>query len=235
MTNAEAAKTDFFNKDMAERYDDRNSKLAPISDCMHFLTRLVLRDLPEKSKVLCVGVGTGAEIISLAKAFPKWTFVGVDPSADMLTVGRERMKSAGFADRCEFVHGYVHDVKKKAEFDLVVSFLVGHFVKRAERLAFYQGMSDRLKPEGMLVNAEISSDLNSVSFPALLHGWEGVQELMGGTPESLATLPKMLREMLTVLPPNETEELLRESGIETPTRFFQALMISAWYGYRRRL
>lgn len=235
MTTLETPKTDHFNKDAAERYDARNSKLAAISDCMHFLTRLILRDLPERARVLCVGVGTGAEILSLAGAFPKWTFVGVDPSSDMLAVGRERMKAAGFSDRCDFVQGYVHDIKTGAEFDLVVSFLVGHFVKRPERLAFYQGMSDRLKPDGILVNAEISSDLNSVSFASLLHGWEGVQELMGATPESLEALPKMLREMLTVLPPNETEELLKESGIETPTRFFQAFMISAWYGYKRRL
>ena len=53
---------------------------------------------------------------------------------------------------------------------------------------------------------------------------------MGATPESLAALPAQLRDVLAVLPPAETETLLRQSGIETPVRFFQAFMISGWYG-----
>ncbi|MGE0763738.1 MAG: hypothetical protein AB7N80_10715 [Bdellovibrionales bacterium] len=64
----------------------------------------------------------------------------------------------------------------------------------------------------------------------MLKGWEQVQTLMGGTMESLAMLPKQLQEALTVLPPSETEALLRQSGIHLPIRFFQALMICGWYG-----
>ena len=51
---------------------------------MHFLIGLVLKELPTDARILCVGVGTGAEIFSLAEEYPEWTFVGVDPSADML-------------------------------------------------------------------------------------------------------------------------------------------------------
>jgi SAM-dependent methyltransferase len=77
---------DFFNREASRAYDDKNSKLAPISENMHFLIRLVLKGLPPRSRVLCVGVGTGAEILSLFRAFPDWTFLGVDPSAEMLKV-----------------------------------------------------------------------------------------------------------------------------------------------------
>jgi tRNA (cmo5U34)-methyltransferase len=42
----------------------------------------------------------------------------------------------------------------------------------------------------------------------------------------------MLRSVLFVHPPRETERLLRESGIPVPVRFFQAFMIHAWYGRR---
>ena len=34
--------SNFFNQEMADSYDERNSKLAAISDNMHFLVRLVL-------------------------------------------------------------------------------------------------------------------------------------------------------------------------------------------------
>lgn len=60
-----------FSGDAAQRYDEKNRKLAPISNGLHFLMSLVLRDLPERSRLLCIGAGTGAEILSLAQVFPK--------------------------------------------------------------------------------------------------------------------------------------------------------------------
>lgn len=224
------SKPDFFNKDLSRVYDERNQRLAPLSDGMHFLIRLLLQDLPARARVLCVGVGTGAEILSLSREFPEWTFVGVDPSAPMLEVCRERLEAAGVMGRCELLHGYVHDVASGESFDAALSILVAHFVPRADRPGFFQNMTNRLRPGGVLVNAEISCDLEGPEFPVMLKHWEHVQTLMGGTPETLAKLPQQLREVLTVLPPAETERLLRESGIARPVRFFQAFMISAWSG-----
>lgn len=222
--------TDFFNKEAAQRYDERNSKLSRISDCLHFLTGLALKDLPAQARILCVGVGTGAEILSLAQTFPGWTFVGLDPSQNMLDVCRERMNDAGLGDRCEFVHGFIQDLPSQKPFDAAVSILVAHFIKLDERLAYFQNITQHLRSGGYLVNAEISFDLNSPQFPTMLKGWEQVQTMMGATPESLATLPKQLREMLTVLPPEKTEALLRQSGISQPVSFFRAMMICGWFG-----
>ncbi len=222
--------TDFFNNEAAGRYDERNNKLSDISGCLHFLITLALKDLPVRSRVLCVGVGTGAEILSLSRAFPEWTFVALDPSIAMLDICRERLKDADVADRCEFVHGHTQDLPSAPDFDAALSILVAHFVKHDDRLNFFRQMTDRLKSGGYLINAEISFDLNSAEFPSMLKNWEAVQTLMGATPESLATLPEQLKELLTVLPPSETESLLRQSGIDLPVRFFQALMICAWYG-----
>ena len=132
-----------FNREIADAYDRRNSALAPISDGLHFLLRLVLEDLPADARVLCVGVGTGAEILSLARAYPGWSFVGVDPSEDMLAVGRGRLEQAGVLDRCQLLQGYVHDAPRDG-FDAVVSLLVAHFIQREDRLAFYAAIHDRL-------------------------------------------------------------------------------------------
>jgi tRNA (cmo5U34)-methyltransferase len=79
----------------AKVYDEKHRQLAPIVDNMHFLIRLILGDVPARGRVLCVGVGTGAKILSLSKSFPEWTFVGVDPSIGMLDVCRERLETAG--------------------------------------------------------------------------------------------------------------------------------------------
>ncbi len=216
----------------AKAYDERNQQLSAISENMHFLIRLALKDAPLRARVLCVGVGTGAEILSLAETFPEWTFVGVDPAQGMLDVCRERLAAAGVSGRCELVHGYVHGLPLREDFDIALSVLVAHFVKRGERLDFYKAMSDRLKPNGMLINTEISFDLDSPEFTPMLKNWQAVQALMGATPQSIANLSVQLREMLTVLPPAETESILRASGIRLPVRFFQAFMICAWYGVK---
>lgn len=214
----------------AKSYDERNRRLAPISDNMHFLIRLILNDAPARARVLCVGVGTGAEILSLSKAFPEWTFVGVDPSIGMLEVCRERLGEAGVLDRCELIRGNVQELPPGEDYDAAFSILVGHFVKREDRLGFYRAMIARLRAGGVLINAEISFDLDSKEFPAMLKNWEAVQALMGASPESLANLSAILRDTLSVLPPSETERLLVQSGIPLPVRFFQSFLISGWYG-----
>lgn len=220
---------DFFNHDMAKRYDERNSKLSVISDNLHFLVRLVLADLPARARVLCVGVGTGVEILSLAKARPDWTFVGVDPSKEMLEVCGERLAQEGVGERCELIHGYVQDAPDGAEFDAVLSILVAHFIPRTERDGFYKNVLQRLKPEGYFVSAEISADFDAPAFPAMLKNWEQVQALMGATPKSLLTLGDTLRSTLSVLSPTETVALWQESGFSAPVPFFQAFMIRGWF------
>lgn len=223
--------TGFFNSELASQYDEKNRRLKPISECLHFLMGMVLKDLPDGARVLSVGAGTGAEILSLARLFPNWTFVAVDPAAPMLEICRERLGKAGVLERCDLVEGYVQDVKEN-NFDAVVSLLAGHFVKREDRPGFYQSMVERLRHGGRFVNAEISYDLDSPEFPFMLKNWEEIQRLMGATPESIATLPRALKEMLTVLSPRETEDYIRRGGIHSPVRFFQAFMICGWYGVK---
>lgn len=221
-----------FNKELSRSYDERNSKLAPISDGMHFLIRLILKELPAQSRVLCVGVGTGAEVLSLSSAYPEWRFVCLDPSADMLDVCRERLKGAGVLDRCELVHGYIQDLTSTEPFDAALSVLVGHFVQRDARLAFYREIIHHLRTGGLFVNCEVSFDLDSPELSSMLKCWEQVQRLTGAPTESITSLPMQLRDMLVVLPPAETENLLRQSGIPLPVRFFQAFLIAGWYGRR---
>lgn len=224
----------FFNQEMAEAYDRRNAGLKPISDSLHFLMGLALKDLPADARVLCVGVGTGAEILSLAGVYPGWTFVGVDPSGEMLGVARHRLGEAGVMDRCELVEGYVGDVVETG-FDAVISLLVAHFIQRKDRPGFYGAVHDRLKPGGRFLSAEISADLEAPDFPAMLEDWKQVQTLMGATPESLARLGDMMRDVLGVVPPAETEALWREAGFPLPVPFFQAFMIRGWHADKPRI
>lgn len=225
---------EFFNQEMANSYDEKNAKLSAIADNMHFLIGLVLADLPPRANILCVGAGTGAEILSLAMANTEWSFVAADPSAPMLGVCRDRLERANILDRCELIHGYAHDVPEGAAFDAVLSILVAHFVERQDRTGFYRNIHDRLKPGGRFVSTEISYDLDSDEFPTMLKNWERVQKLMGATPESLQTLQDTLRNKLCVLSAEETDTLLKATGFDIPAQFFQAFLIRGCYATKHK-
>lgn len=225
------AARNIFDRQAADAYDRRNSALAPISDSLHFLLRLTLEDLPTDARVLCVGVGTGAEILSLALAYPGWSFVGIDPSEEMLAVGRRRLEHAGVLQRCELLQGYAQDAPH-GPYDVAVSLLVAHFIKREDRPVFYSAIHERLRPGGRFVSAEISGDLNAPEFPETLTDWKRVQRLMGATPESLGNLEAMMRNVLGILTPAETETLWRSAGFRTPIPFFQAFMIRGWHAVK---
>ena len=222
--------TDFFTKEAAQGYDARNTKLAAISAHLHFLLSLLLQALPLHARILCVGVGTGAEILALAEHYPGWRFTGVDPSAPMLEVCQRNLMRARIADRCELITGTVQDLPEGESYDAALSILVAHFVPKPARLDFFQNMVARLRPGGVLVNAEISGDLDAPDFGEVLKDWTEVQKLMGATSESLAALPAMIRDKLAVLPPLKTEALLRQSGLAMPIPFLQSFMIHGWHG-----
>jgi len=220
----------FFNESFSKGYDERAQRTGAINDNLHFMIRLILQDLPDDARILCVGVGTGMEIVRLAQLFPRWRFTGVDPSESMLAVCRERLQEAGIGQRCELIHGYLADIGTTPAFDAVLCLLVAHFLRDgAERQALFEGMAQRLKPNGYLINAEISFDLDSPEFDDIVGKWSAMHRVAGASDESLTGLSRQLREVIGVLPPASTEALLRNSGLPLPIQFFQSLLIRAWY------
>lgn len=220
-----------FDDKVSSGYDERNRRIAPIQQNLHLLTALVLKDLPENARVLCVGVGTGAEILALAAEYPGWRFTGVEPAAAMLAVCRAKVEGAGLADRCDLHQGYLDDLPPTEAFDAVLCILVTQFVlDPGVRQAMFGSMADRLKPGGYLVNAEITGDMDSPEFTSLAGPWQAMHEK--ADPHSAGHADKMietLRQKVAVVPPAQMEKYLRGAGFPLPVRFYQSLFIHAWY------
>jgi tRNA (cmo5U34)-methyltransferase len=116
-----------FDKERAASYDERFAKLAPLRDALHLLIRTILSELPADARILCVGVGTGSELIYLAQSFPQWQFTAVEPAAPMLDICRRRAAECGITSRCTFHEGYLDSLPAADAFDAATCLLVSHY------------------------------------------------------------------------------------------------------------
>jgi tRNA (cmo5U34)-methyltransferase len=156
----------------AAGYDQQAAKIAPIYNGLHFLLGTVFSDLPDEASVLCVGVGTGAELVHLAQKFPLWRFTAVDPSGAMLEVYRAKAEEMGFVERCHFHEGYVESLPVRGVHDAATCFLVSQFILEQEaRSAFFHSIAQRLKPGGILASSDLASDVGSKVYEELLRDW----------------------------------------------------------------
>lgn len=220
----------FFDKKSSDSYDTRFKKIGAITDNLHLLIGIVLDGLPENANILCIGVGTGTEIITLAQTHPGWTFTGVDPAESMLDIAHEKVKAAGLENRCTLVHGYVSDVGSEENFDAALCLLVTHFLKtQPERQAIFDAMAARLKKGGTLITADITGDMVTPEFQAIFETWKTMHKFAGAAEDKLEKIRDDLQNHVSVLPPAAIEAFYRNSGFSLPVAFFQSLLIRAWY------
>ncbi len=217
-------------------YDQKWSELAPINSALHLLTSTVMANLPAEARILCVGAGTGAEILYLAQRFPGWHFTAVEPSTAMLEVLRSRAEAAGIASRCVFHAGYLDSLPPQGGYDAATSFLVSQFIlERPQRSAFFRAIAEQLRPEGLLISSDLAGDLTTANGQSLLGVWFRVMKGGGVSPEEVEQMRQAYARDVAILPPNELSDLIKHSGFESPVRFFQAGMIHAWYAQRPAL
>jgi tRNA (cmo5U34)-methyltransferase len=219
-----------FDAERAASYDERRDKLAALKDALHLCTRMVFAELPADAHFLCVGVGTGAELFALAEAFPSWRFTALDPAKPMLDICKRRAEEAGILDRCHFHEGVVDSLPEGETFHGATCILASHFLVNAdERRALFTGIADRLFHGGMVVNADLSSDVESDVFQELFRIWGHMLTFSGFPKEHQEKFNASIGKAVAVLPSHEVEEIIGSAGFEKPVLFFQTVLIHAWF------
>jgi ubiquinone/menaquinone biosynthesis C-methylase UbiE len=109
----------------AEQYDRLSRLLLP------WLYRTVAADAvpvaAEAATVVDIGTGPGRLPVELARRRSDLRLVGVDPSVDMVALGRANADKAGVEDRVSFIAAYAEDLPfAPGTFDLVISTLSAH-------------------------------------------------------------------------------------------------------------
>jgi tRNA (cmo5U34)-methyltransferase len=225
-----------FDQKAASAYDHRWAKLAPIRDCLDLLIRAILCELPTDARILCVGVGTGAELINLAQVFPQWQFTAVDPAMAMLNVCRQKVEESGITERCTFHAGYLDSLPALDSFDAATCLVVSHFIlDKQHRRNFFHQIALRLRLQGYLISSDIVADMSTSAYQSLLDVWLRMMKSAELPEEDLEKMRTAYGRDVAVLPPQEVASIIASAGFEPPVLFFQNLLIHAWYSRRASL
>lgn len=219
--------------EQAATYDERWARTAPIRDALYFLLEAVFAALPADARLLCIGVGTGEEIGYLARRFPGWSFVAVEPSGAMLEACRDKLIATGVDTRCRFHHGYLETLPATDAFDAATSFLVSQFIlDEPARIAFFRGIADRLRPGAILASSDLASEPGSRDYEALLDVWLKMLQVAGIPAAGLEQMRVAYARDVAIAAPARIASLIKAAGFEDSVLFYQSGLIHAWYSTR---
>lgn len=218
----------------AGAYDSRIRTLVPGYDTLHALTAaLVDAQLPQQARVLCVGAGTGEELVRLAASRPDWQFTATDPAPAMLELARARADRAGLTRRTTFHAGAVETLPAGAPYNAATLILVLHFLTDpAARAALLKAIAARLQAGAPLLLALIHAGPGA-HHNALLAGWKQWQIGNGADPTRAGAAMDARLAETALLSETEIAAELQAAGFAAPTRYFGAFLVGAWMALRR--
>lgn len=217
----------------AAGYEAQQKKLAPVHEGLYFQLQWIFSDLPPTARILCVGVGVGAELAYLANQFPNWKFTAVEPSGAMLAACRLRAEREGFASRCVFHEGYLDSLPQGDLHEAATCFMVSQFILDTQaRCQFFSGIAEKLKPGGLLVSADLSSEVDSTEYKTLLKAWVSMLHAANVPEGALEKMHATWKRDVAILPPDTVQSIIQRGGFETPVQFYQAGLVHAWRALR---
>lgn len=100
--------------------------------------------------MLEIGCGTGEQLVSLARKFPKAKFTGIDISAPNIAIARDLVRREGFSDRIEVIQAdYL--TRHLGSFDIIVSYSTLHLI-HAPDAALFSKLANELVAGGVFIN-----------------------------------------------------------------------------------
>lgn len=142
---------DFTDPSLVSNYVETAPRKVPGFADLHLMALLLISErAAESARILVLGAGGGLELRAFAEARPRWSFVGVDPSQQMLDLATATL--GPLTDRITLLAGHI-DLAPRGLFDGATCLLTLHFLTRSERLHTLMALRARLKPGAPLVIA----------------------------------------------------------------------------------
>lgn len=214
---------EIFEKERAAGYNQFVETWIP--NYNYFLDRLpkLLSETTNRD-LLVVGCGTGNEIERFTRhPSQQWTITGIDPSPEMVSQAREKLKGLG---NITFIEGLVSDLDTKKKYGAATLLLVLHFLKDdGGKLGLLKDISDRLQPGAPFVMLDITGNKQQIkdNLNVLKHLLpDGLDEVQVNQ-----RVERIERELLHVSE-ERLSALCIEAGFDAPLRFFQSSIYMGW-------
>lgn len=221
---------DFVSEQVVEYYDEHIRQLIPGYALVHQHIQAILhaKFQPQPKKVLIIGCGTGFELAYLLSYFPTWQYVACDFSPTMLEKAQAHIQAMELATQVDFICGDFSEYYDTAEFDLVLSVLVTHFVPYVEKHTFFANIANVLKKDGMF----LTFDLMKFHYQSEASVLQYICEQQGlSTKQSTAMLAR-LNDDYAVMSDAETRAHFEEVGFNKTEKFIQLAGYSGFYAFK---
>jgi tRNA (cmo5U34)-methyltransferase len=216
----------FSNPEAVAKYTDGPRRYVPGFADLHRMTGILLAEhAPHDARVLVLGAGGGLELKALAEAHPHWTFVGVDPSEQMLDLAKHTL--GPLRTRVELVRGYIEDAPP-GPFDAATCLLTLHFLAPDERQRTARDIHARLKPGAPFVAAHSSFPQEPEERMLWLSRYAAFAIASGADPEHANGAKAAVAAHLHTLSPEHDEAILRDAGFSNVSLFFAAFTWRGW-------
>jgi tRNA (cmo5U34)-methyltransferase len=217
--------TPFSDPDAVARYAEGPVRLVPgFHDLQRMAALLLAEKAGDDARVLVLGAGGGLELKRFSELQPRWTFDGVDPSAEMLKLAARTLGPLGA--RTQLHEGYIGDAPE-GPFDAAACLLTLHFIPEKERGATLAEIHRRLRPGAPFVVAHHSFPQGE-SKETWLKRYAAFAVSSGVPAADAERAIAAIAERLPVLSPERDEELLRAAGFKDVSLFYAGFTFRGW-------
>lgn len=220
----------FSDPQLVARYAEGPPKAVPGFYDMQRMTGLLLAEHAKAdAHMLVVGAGGGLELKLFAETHPRWTFDGVDPSAEMLALARHNLGSD--ASRVHLHEGYI-DNARDGPFDGATCLLTMHFLDVETRRRTLAEVHRRLKPGAPFVLAHFSFEQGDGDERAVWLSRYAAFLASSGVDKANAERTSIaIGQRLHILDPRQDEALLHAAGFTNVGLFYAAFTYRGWVAY----
>lgn len=219
----------FSDPEAVARYAERPVRLVPgFLDLQRMAGILLAERVGSDGRVLVLGAGGGLELKAFADWQPGWSFVGVDPSAEMLALAAQT--TAAVKARVELHEGYIESAPM-GPFDAATCLLTLHFVPRDQRINTLVALRKRLKPGAPLVVAHHSFPQSEDQKALWLGRYAAFATASGVPAEQTQNAAHMIGAQLPVISPEQDEAMLTAAGFTDVCPFYMAFTFRGWVAY----
>ena len=218
-----------FTGQSARSYASGPPRQVPGFADLHRMSLLLLEEsVPQDGHLLMLGAGGGLEMRALAEARPDWHIDGVDPSPDMLTLAAE--VAGPHAARMRFLPGTIADAPP-GPYDAALSLLTFHFIPRSERLETLCRLRARCRPGTPLILAHLSFAQTEPARSRWIARHVAFGAGKDADPARIKAAREAIASRLTILSPDEEEDLLAQAGFTDISLFYAGFGFRGWISY----